>query len=352
MRVVLVAGSEWLREEWATLQRLVVGLLEAQVWPVQLLPHPLVELGGGLGVSGEVFPFADSSWAYFRRRRLERSAETLRPVRPDLVHALDESVWSGAVAMGRRLGVPAVCSAWAADAAERALAEDGSAVAYTAPTPTLTEGVRARLPSEALCECVPPGVYSRGEPLSVAYLVVGDGRLDTQYRALLDGMAEARERIPHAMYFFYAPGDDQHALWRAAAERRLLDQTSVVPVEPGTRELVVQADALVQPRAPGRFRPILIAGLATGRPLLTRADPHIDPLQDAGKVGLVREAKATEWAASLEQLAIEPQRWRAVGEAGRRFVREAHTVSGFVSGVLDVYRRAVGPEPIRFTPMR
>ena len=107
-------------------------------------------------------------------------------------------------------------------------------------------------------------------------MVVGDGRADGYYLSLLEGLAQVRDRLPQAMFFLEAVGRDQHRLWQAAEQLGLLGQVSLVAEDPDNRELLFQADVVIQPQPGGVVRPLVLEAMVYGRPVIATADGMID----------------------------------------------------------------------------
>ena len=362
MKVALITDPMWLMREMTTLRRLAVGLVGESVRVVRVVPRWWAELGDNLSMTGDVVLYPGSGWGWLRDWQVRQLAEPLRKLEVDVLHVLDASLQRVGLSIGAELGVPVVCSVWSRTGAEslRPQQPEGPAAAYIAATETLAERCREKLGEAARLRTVAPGVYSSGggkgapPPLSgvertLSCVVVGDGRADAYYQALLEGMAKVRPHLPQAMYFFYTVSTDQHRLWQTAERLGLLDQVSLVPFEPGSRDLMVQADVMIQPQLSGYVRTLVLEAMAEGRPIISAADPILDFLTDGRTARLMHEPTAEDWAELLGQLARDPQRYVRLGQAAREYVREHHSATAFLEGVLETYRQVVTPEPIPFT---
>jgi glycosyltransferase involved in cell wall biosynthesis len=204
---------------------------------------------------------------------------------------------------------------------------------------------------------IPPGVYRADEsvepPLrspteSLNIVVMGDGRLDRYYEALMEGMVRTRAKLPHAMYFFYSVDADQHAIWQHARRLDLLNQITLVPVDPATRDLMIRADVMIQPQPLGRARTLILEAMAAGRPIIATEDPVLDYLRANETAALMPHAVPDAWATLLAQLVIEPARFIALGESARQYVNTHHTASQFIARTMELYQQVVTPTALPF----
>ncbi|MBI1368880.1 MAG: glycosyltransferase [Planctomycetes bacterium] len=357
MKVALVADPLWLMQELTTLRRLVVGLVDEQVGVVRVLPEWYSEPEEMQSMAGDRLWYGGSRWRFWRDLQLTRVALTMKDIDLDLIHVMDGSLQTVGRRMAATLEVPLVVSVWSkAEAQMLKPHADGPPTAYLAATPALVEACRTSLGQSASIDLVPVGIYmsdiERG-PLSdpthaLSCLVVGDGRADGHYQSLLEGMAKVRDQFEQAMYFFYTVASDQHLLWKAAEKLGLLEQVSIVPFEPGSRALLVQADAVIQPQPLGSVRSLVLEAMAAGRPVISIDDPYLDYLHKGECARLLTKPTADDWAACLLELVREPGRMIDMGRAAREYVQTHHPASKFVTGTLQRYRQMTTPENIPF----
>ncbi|HXB65430.1 MAG TPA: glycosyltransferase family 4 protein [Solirubrobacteraceae bacterium] len=108
--------------------------------------------------------------------------------------------------------------------------------------------------------------------------------------------------------------------------------------------LLSALDILLLPSWEEPFGRALIEAMALEVPVIATAVGGPPEILTDGCEGLLappRQPKA--WAQAIEALASDPERRRAMGEAGRRRVQEAFTTARHVAAVCGVYGRAAGP---------
>jgi glycosyltransferase involved in cell wall biosynthesis len=358
MKVALIADETWLAEESTMLGRLTVGLVAEQVGIVRVLPHSTEPAADDLATGHQQLSFTNSPWRFVRDRRFKRLGEMLDEMHVDVLHVLDGSLERAAVRMAAEIDLPLLVSVRRREEAEQLTGPlEGSHVIYAAATRGLAELCRRKLGPSAVVEVVGPGVYS-GEtsiapPLespreALSILVVGSSDADLSYAVLMEGIADARMKMPQALFLFTATGGDPHKLWQMGSKFGLLEQMSLAPGGPGSRALMLQADAVIQPQPLGAVRTVVLEAMAAGRPVVAVADPLLDLLISPETAVILDRPTAAQWAAVLLQMQDEPQTFISFGVAAKRHVEKHHRASTQVAATLDLYRKLAGPEAIPF----
>lgn len=357
MKAALLADPMWLMAEATTLRRLAAGLRDEGVQLVAVVPEAFDPDESDLSIAAEVLRYEPSGWRLVRDWRIGRFAERLAELDIDLIHALSGAMERSAVRLGQELELPVITSVWSTAEAATLEAGEGVSVRYTAPTRAIGDTARSGLDPSHTVKVVRPGVFLSGDepvkpPLSdpehpPSFLVIGDGRLDGAYESLLQGMARIGERIDNAMYFFYATGSEQHKLWRAAEALGLQEHVSWVPVGGASRELLVQADVVVQPQSSGTVRTVVLEAMRSGRPVIATADEAVDYLVEHRTARLLESPTPGDWAEALAQVETDRAGLVALGESAAKFVRDRHSAAKFTDAMLGLYRDAA-PEPIPF----
>ncbi len=107
-------------------------------------------------------------------------------------------------------------------------------------------------------------------------------------------------------------------------------------------ELVRALDVLLLPSWEEPFGRALIEAMALGVPVLaTNVGGPPEILSDGEEGYLLAPREPEAWARAVGLLADQPERASAMGEAGRRRVREQFTLAGHVAAVLALYERAL-----------
>jgi hypothetical protein len=352
MHAGLISDTDWLDEELAMFRYLVVGLLDEGVRVVQVVPEHASEQG--LSPFGQRLEWQDSRQSWLRQWRLRSLAPALDRAGVSVLHALDSQVWAGALAIGRKLNIPTVLSAWRSTdvpLAVRLLAGESpnNRSAVAAATGPLGKALVKALGPEALVQVVPPGVHvseagenEGNDEETFCALITGDGRFDADYEALLLAVAGIVKDRPHAQFFLEGQGHDQHSLWRAARRLELLGNVSLVPPRLTQRDLLLRADVLIQPQMLGIARSLPLQVMARGKPVIARADPWLDYLVADETAWLLEQSQVESWDSLIRRIMDRPQDALALGRAARQWVSRRHIAAKQVAQTLAMYRRVTG----------
>jgi hypothetical protein len=358
MKVALLTDPMWLMRESNTLRRLVVGLLDEGVRSVRVIPQANVIEQEDLAVTSEQLVYQGSSHRRVRHWQMMRLVESMRAMDVDLIHAMDASLQKVGVKIASALDVPVITSVWSA--AELSYVRPITLVpsACAAATPALLDLVQQRIGVGGICDLVAPGVYPRSDDIrppfsstgdAISVLIIGNGRLDSYYHALLEAMARVKNQLKNAFYFFYSVTSDQHELWRIAEHLKLLDQVSMAPAALHTRDLLVQSDVVIVPQPLAAARSLVLETLAAARPLLAAPDPMLDYLRDGTTAVIMHDPSVPRWTDVLTQLAADRQPFVRIGESARDYIRQHHSPAIFVEQTLRLYRKLATPDPLPFS---
>ena len=360
MHVALVANSACLDEELRQFRGLVVGLLDESVRVAQILPDrfPATDVAA----FGQVLPFSESTWFFARRPRLNRLAGPLEKLGVDLLHALDGGMWRPVLELGETLNLPVVLEISASQELpliERLLSEPPTMkVALIATTQPLADAARELVDEHIMIECIRPGVHRDpkehvGSPNqdAVCAVISGSTTADNAYKALFAAMQEVIRLHPQMQFFLSTHGETRHDLWQSAQRFGLLSNLSMVPRRLGHDEMLLGADALIQPQALGRTRGLTLGAMAHGLPILAAADPWLDYLNDDRTAWVVPEPDVDRWIVLLRRLIEDIPACRRLGASARDWISEHHKLSQQVQRTLDLYTQLVG-ESIPFPTQR
>ncbi len=350
MNVALLTNAVWLDDELPLFRALVVGLIDENVRVVQVVPD---ELGDGeISSFGRRLDWRDSRFHWLRTRRLTQLAAALREQQVNVLHALDAQLWPGALRLGQELECAVVLhvrSAADLPAASSAMGRTRqNRPAFTAATTSLGKALLERLGPDAIVQVtnLSAHVSDQHEPApddaALCAVVVGNGRHDANYEALLEGLDGIVQQWPQSQFFLDGQDTDQHRLWRAASRRKLLANVSLAPRRLGHRELLMRADVIIQPQALGVARGLLIQAMANGVPVLALRDPWLDHLIDGHTAWLVDQPDPTRWNALLRKVIEQPEQTLALTQSARQHVRQKHVPARQVALSLALYRRMTG----------
>jgi hypothetical protein len=351
MHVALLTNRAWLDEELTPFQHLVVGLIDERVRVAQVIPEGIA--GEDLSAFGDQVAWRESRWWPLNPYRLAAVRNDLGELGVNLLHALDGRLWRGGLKISESLGVPIVlsaCSYLDIRLAQRLLpAQDPARVAVTAATEPLTRAIREHAPEGMLLQTIDTGVHSHQAVLEPAehgdalcVIVSGNGVMDADYEALLDGIGAFVRDHPASQFFFDGQGGGQHQVWKAASAMGLLSNLSLTPRRLGHREMLLKSHALIHPQALGRSRSLTLRAMARGMPVIARHDPYLDYLIAGQTAVVLHDPAARDWADELRRLADEPQACADLGRNAQHWVRQHRATSHQINGVLDIYRRLTG----------
>lgn len=367
MHVALFANTAWLDDELTTFQQLTVGLVDEQVQITRVVPASVVArsdrgsdtsgpTSGGLGDSplfGRRMTWSESAIAAIDHRRVVKLCEKLATAEVDLVHALHGDLWQPVAVIAEELDVPAVFTASSTEdvrLATRLMRQvQPTRCVFAATTDPIAAELRVATQKLVMVETVQPGVHvsdpsinprQPGEAMCVA--VCGDGMMDEQYQAMLDGLAEFVLEQPQVQFFFDGQRTDQHQVWKAVRRMGLLPNVSFVPRRLGHREMLLMADAIIHPQRCERSRGVTLLAMAHAVPVLALADPYVDYLVDDHTAWLIHESTGDAWAEMLRRLINHPDDAADLGLRARAWVHEERLASDQIERVLTLYRNITG----------
>lgn len=354
MHVALLVNGAFLHEERATLEHLVVGLMDEGVGVVQVLPDGRSE--DDICRFGDVVTWRDTSWGLMWRLRISELANELGKLNVNVVHALDNRLWQPAIALATRMDIPAVLSAWSyadtrrCDGMRRAVR--AGRAGFVAPNGPLATAIIERLNLDAVVEVIPPGVHladvEAAEPdEQPSALVTASGTMDENYDALFRAIKAVIADHPTAHFFLDGRDNDQHSLWQPIKQYDLNANTSMVPKRLPHHDLLRSAEALIEPQAQGRYRTLSLEAMAHGLPVLAREDPWIDHFMEDQNAWVVDGPDAQRWEKLIRRVIEKPDRAQELGKRARQWIANNRLAAGYVVQTLELYRRVTG-ESMRF----
>ncbi len=360
MQVTLLANAGWLDEELTGFRYLTVGLIDEQVRVAQVVPESLP--AEDAIPFGERVTWADSNWAWLRRRRLLALTGDLDKIEPDVIHIMHHTLWEGGLALAEELEAAAVLQVSSEEDVRQApritMKVDATRVAFSVTTQPLTQALTERVASAFTVRTIKPGVRgasapSRAHPTTpdveppLCAIISGQPRFDASYDSLFVAMKRLIADHPEAQFFLDAPTEADPALWQAARKHGILANLSMVPHRLGHRELELAADVIIHPQAMRRSRSLTLQAMAHGVPIIAQADPWLDYLIDDQTAWLINAPSATRWEEMLRHLIVAPDQGEALGSRAREWVGKHHLASQQVEQTIELYR-GLTAEAIRF----
>ncbi|MFT3685029.1 MAG: glycosyltransferase [Phycisphaerales bacterium] len=395
LRVLLLPDRTFATRERALLERLSVGLADEGVRVFQGVPGVGLDaeevVAQRLGVFATPVPFADRGLPWTERLRAGALIDRLAAGRRrgvgalggtsladssgdigtdvvQVVHVFGTEMWELAWQTAQKSRAALVievfsrrcveaAEAWGRRLGSREGANGGGAgpsVWYNAADPALAAalnrsmaGTKAalRISSNAWGVHVPEEPHSELDATRTGTLILwcGNGAKGTRDVApLLEGLRSRAESPRGLLVLANEPTADRLGLWKLARSMDLSACLSVVPELTERWDLTLEADALVIPSAEGEQHGFVLDAMASGMPVVAKADDLASHLVDRETAVLVRDGDASSWRNAVSEVLDMPERAVALGSSARQFVREKRLASAWVAGVVAMYGRAVG----------
>lgn len=356
MKAALFSDIQFVEREDPVIRRLVVGLVGEMVQTLQVMPYDEKARSGDV-LTGKVLEYQHSVFRFVRDYRLNRMLEEIEAEQPDVLHALDVMVYPSVVKLASKLNLPVACSVWSEADIDALRVTPGVPKAFFAPTQPLYERLRMAVPQSSPVHLTRPGVYLGAEDLepplqnpleALCILVVGDGKGDDYYHTMLEGFARVRQHLPQVMFFIYALQGQAQEFWGMASKLNLLSHITMTQADREIRDLLVQADVLIQPQPYPVVRTLVLDGMGASRPVVAAEAPALDYLVDGESAMLLSHATADEWSQLFVDLASDAEPFIRLGESARGFIQENHSAAAYVESVIEGYKKVATPEPIPF----
>lgn len=174
-----------------------------------------------------------------------------------------------------------------------------------------------------------------------AFVVGWFGRMTAVKRTddLLATLAGLRERGVDALLLLVGDGDDRERLEQRAHELGLARSCLFLGYQEDVAPWYAVCDAVVLTSASEGTPVTIIEALAAGRAVVATRVGGVPDVVDEGETGfLVPPGDTRALAERLETLARDPERRRAMGEAGRERVLRRYAVERLVEDVDALYR--------------
>jgi glycosyltransferase involved in cell wall biosynthesis len=191
-----------------------------------------------------------------------------------------------------------------------------------------------------------PAVAPRGGGQGVVLFV---GRLRTRKAAavLLAAFVRVRKRLPSARLVLVGNGEQQSAIAARIGALGLGDAVELAGAlgREATQERFTRADLLCLPSTYEGFPLVILEAMAAGLPVVATAVAGVPEAVRPGETGLLVEPEDAEGlAGALLALLEDPQRARAMGEAGRRLLEQRFTIGHATAAYVALWQRLTAGE--------
>lgn len=377
MRVVLLADRDALHCYGPVLRRFTVGLLDevgemTLVCPegapfVHQVPSPPVRLvfeSSRPGPASEVDLTGRRVWvgrpylSFLDRlrpdRRVRRLAETLRPFKPTLLHALSENIQSVVGGLSRALQVNYLVSVLALDRCSLDVS-DAACAAVLCCNSTVARSLRRAHPRAARrVHVLPIGTHVSTEVCCLSHdgqapvvlccspLQVGRG-----LPPLIRAIRRLKDRGRRVHLMLLGRGSAEHDLRRLTSALGLIEQVHFGP--PVThmlrgldahKTIFREADVFVQPFPLRSWRPELLEALSVGNAVVVIRGPDNDLIVEGKTARVLPADDDARLADCLEALLADPQQARRFAENAQRYLRKHFLAGRMVARLGRAYRLA------------
>jgi len=155
----------------------------------------------------------------------------------------------------------------------------------------------------------------------------------------LKAAARVRSRLPNARFVIFGDGALRRALEQKAAELKLTEQVTFAGFHRDLRALLPGLDLLVNPSLSEEMPNIVLEAMAASIPVVATSVGGVEEMAGAEKaLSLVRAGQSQELAEAICDLLSNPERARALSQAGRRRVEQAFSVEKQTQQIRSLYR--------------
>ncbi len=371
MRLLLLSDRSFATREHAMLRRLEIGLVDEGCRVVRLAPEGAsIEPTTGLAAA---LAYPDAAWRvglFSPAKSVERALGDLPALAADddgrsidIIHAFGHASWPLALALSELIGGDLVLEVTSRSALAQVQATERRAAPASDDSPSgvwLAPDDAMRSAVERLARRWPVrtawwGVHvppiepiSRTQPTPIeSVCILSSGEEPASVINLLTALA-GTPAIPSApIILLDARAVEKHPeVWRHASALGLLPRLSVVSEIESRRQLVLRVDALIQADCRGEHASLVLEAMASGIPLVTRADRLVSIATDPSIAVLVEEPSEQGWARAITSLLASPSDARSLGLAARRYIQTHRLAHVQVRAALEAYAQFMEPSPI------
>ncbi len=384
MRVMLISDASMTLRERSLLGRLEVGLADGGVQVIRAappLPTPLPPAG-----LAEFIQYEPCDWGFFasrlgrsvsgfgggnlaaRARRLVAHLEEIAasgagggPI--DIVHAWGVGCWDLAFEVAWQADARIALEVWTGDLIDRLPRierhderGEGPPLWWIAPNESLRQAVYASGATRP-CLLAPWGVHSSPEPTAwrmtdgpASIVMLSSGADPESLISALEGLAAAICTEPDVVVFLDAAAmRDHRRVWKALERLDLLERVSLIADVEGRRELILQADVLVQPELRGEIRSIILEAMSRGMTIVAQRHEWMSELVNDETALLVETARPAEWEDAFRRLLHDRAIAQSKGAAAHAVVRRDRPVSRHIEALRDIYHLMSSDESLPFS---
>lgn len=353
LNALLIADRSFATRERELLKRVQVGLADEGIRP--LVAEPGTE--GPHDHTGDVFldwleyePPAPLASVGSRAARLISMIEDIHgdDSLPDVVHVWGEDAISIGAHIAHLLPTPIVVEVWAKRIIPRLKSLERRFVHQRGAGPLLWAA-----PSEAMLELInragavspsrflPWGVHTRpqkqrNKELRPTFALVASGTDPHAIASCVEGFEAADTEHEFLMLLDSSAVREHRIVWGAAQRADLLDRISIISEMESRRDLVLDADILLQPESKGEIRSVTLDALANGMVVVALRDEVSDALTCDSTI-VLDKGSASEWRESIQVALRQTRTLQDAGASGREFIRTKRSAARHINSMIDAY---------------
>jgi glycosyltransferase involved in cell wall biosynthesis len=174
-------------------------------------------------------------------------------------------------------------------------------------------------------------------PDAPVFSLAGELHERKQQRVIIETWPRVLEEFPDARALFVGDGEDRESLEAVIAERGLGDAIKILGFRSDVPEILAGSDALLLPSRVEGFGYVVVEAMAVGIPCIASRVSSIPEIVEEGVTGILHPVGDTgAIAGAIRDVLCEPERARAMGEAGARLAGEKFTLARMLDQVEQV----------------
>jgi glycosyltransferase involved in cell wall biosynthesis len=226
----------------------------------------------------------------------------------------------------------------------------GQAKELIAPARVIADTIRRSPLENKSVETVPFGLAAadaaaafRVPDQAPALIAAGPLEAESGYDVLLRALGQVVRIRPDTVAFVIGKGNAESDLRALAKSLGLTPSVTFTGRLQGIRSAFNAADIFCIPKAMPDFREEPLLALAAGMLLITAEHELFDGLADRQNARIVASDDVTALADAILDAIKNPETARRTAEAGLKYIRTHHTISGMVARYQAIYERIAAP---------
>jgi len=331
MNILMVMSQDRLNQEYAMLNRIVVGFVNDGHQVVRVVPstpndeltpfEKAVSLAKRITTPVPVF-------FLLRRTRSDEILLQLEKIEVDVIIAFGADALEVASDISSELGAPILKEVLSMQEAKK-VRKSSNISRWFAPTPSIERVIANRAGEERV-------VFV---PIAASNTVLPEPEISSQTNfciSVLDGAAnpkatksilEAVKPIQDSHLFIELTGRHRHKVWKTVEQLGMLDRVTTLSDMATLRSLVTQSDLVLLPSETMPIRTILLEVMLATIPVIATPIDGFDMLIDDETALLVED----EWEASIQRIINDSKLATRLGQSASLLINEQYSSSAQIA---------------------